>query len=223
MIIFKYISQEYFLFKAAHCIEQKHTGKKLQPRDILVFFGGWLYGSKKYERSPDRIFVHHNWNPISSDGDLALLEFKKGRIRLGFYVEPICLWNPETEIKGSGMVAWWTEDSAKIYGIIPAIAASIKSKGDCLLSNVQANLMSHQTFCGTAGVDRGGGFFIEVSFGNFLMAGVESSSLSSVNGNLTENAVYTNVAQFIGWIENVAERRPKTQRKYQSFGYFLNS
>lgn len=148
--------------------------------------------------------------------DLSLLEFKKGRIRLSLYVEPICLWHPETEItqREIGRLASWTEDSINNNGIIPStITATINKEERCLRSNlVHANQSSHQTFCGSAGGDSGGGFYIEVSRSNFLLAGIESLPLPCVHCNLSDNAIYTNVPKFIDWIEQVAGRQPDIQR-----------
>lgn len=46
---------------------------------------------------------------------------------------------------------------------------------------------------------------------SFLLAGIEFSSPPCVDCDVTENAIYTNITEFIDWIEAIADKRPEKQ------------
>lgn len=211
MKFIKYTSIFCFILKAAHCIHQKQTQKKLQPRDIVVIFVAHDE-AEKYQLSPDEIFVHNDWNPLTTDneGNLALLKFTEGKIRLNTFIEPICIWNSENEVNNQGLVIRSSENTTESDGISPLeVTASIKPKNQCFTaSHVRANLSSSRTFCGTAGGDSGGGYFIKV-FYQYQLAGVESSSCQYCDSS--ENVIYTNVTVYKDWIEKLANA-PKTKK-----------
>lgn len=183
------------------------------PSNVLVLFAAQSY-DEKYKLSPKKIYVDDEWNPVTKQfrGDLSLLEFKKGSIRLNYYVEPICMFDPEKEPEGIGKVASWKENSANNYENGPHIVtAFIESEKECFsANNVQAN-SSDLRFCATAGGDSGGGFYIETRRNHFLLAGVESSSLACLNCDKNETTIYTKIAIFRAWIEYIVQGSPKIQ------------
>lgn len=192
------------IFKAAHCIHPKNTSTRLLPRDILALFGAYDQ-FEQYQLAPDQIVIHDDWNPWRAEysGDLSLLKFEKGKIRLNSVVEPICLWEPEKESWDKMLVARSNGNFGGIHGAVaittfPLIPLPLEH---CVEgSSVQAEI---RTFCGTAGGDSGGGVFIIENY--FQLAGVESRSVSCKDSDLAEDVIYTNVTEFKDWIEKIAK------------------
>lgn len=79
---------------------------------------------------------------------------------------------------------------------ITGVKASASSDDQC---SRHAKLSRLRTFCGTAGGDSGGGYFIEVFPKYYNLAGVESSSCQECD--VAESVIYTNVNAYKDWIE----------------------
>lgn len=208
---------------AAHCILQKYATKKILPRDILAIFGAYdlsnSYEPGRIVQPPKKIFIHDDWNHMTSDydADVSLLKFEDGGITFNSFVHPICLWNSENEpTVTEGMVTGWgkTERPSQIHENIPKrVKALIETNEQCFF-NTKAllDLSSFRTFCaglrngsGVCFGDSGGGLFINVD-DNYYLKGIVSSSLIKDGGcDISKNAVFTNVIKFIDWIKEIIE------------------
>lgn len=137
---------------------------------------------------------------------------------MDMFIYPICLYDSKNESRDKGLVISTSDDFEEIGGNVPvAVKAFTKPKDQCHSSkHDHVNFSSLRTFCGTAGGDSGGGFFIEVSPHYYKLLGVESSSFE--NG---ENSIYTNVTEFRSWIENIVIDPPATKSKHSSLGQCL--
>lgn len=128
----------FYTFLAAHCILGKYEKRKFLPRDILVLFGAHDLSKPnevgRYSLSPNRIFIHNDWDPmeVSYDADLSLLEFEEGTVPLNNFVQPICIWNLESEpTVVKAIITGWgkSEDGTRDHENKPKqILARIQSK-----------------------------------------------------------------------------------------------
>lgn len=175
--------------------------------------------------SPKSIFIHDDWNHLTTnyDADVSLLKFEDRSINFNVFVQPICLWNSEAEpTVTKGIVTGWgkTEDLTKVHQNIPKrVKALIETNEQCFLNTkALVDLSSFRTFCaglrngsGVCHGDSGGGLFIKVD-GRYYLKGIVSSSLiKDGNCHVTRNAVYTNIFKFREWIEEIIEDQT-TQR-----------
>lgn len=181
------------------------------------------------QRSPDKIFIHDDWNALITnyDADLSLLRFKgpRNRFTIGQSVWPICLWDSGDEPPEiHGRVTHWGKIQERFpydraVDIPSLVTVQIQTKEQCFLGNKTLfDLSSNRTIC--AGLrfeycrrddfhccrgDSGGGLFTEVDGVNYLK-GVESSSLIDVDCDGFFNSIYADVAKFSGWIKKIIGR-----------------
>lgn len=194
----------------------------MKARNVLAIFGAHdlsdPYEPSRYSLSPKRIHIHNEWNHRTReyDADLSLLEFEVGSILFNFFVQPICIWESESEPAiTEGTVTGWgkSEDPANIHENIPKlIKVQIQHNDKCLPRNGDlADISSERTFCGLgngSGVcegDSGGGLFIETNGVNFLKGIVSSSLLKNDTCDVASNAIYTDVPKFMDWIKKITK------------------
>lgn len=178
-------------------------------------------------QSPKNIFIHDDWNHLTTDydADVSLLEFEHGSITFNIFVQPICLWNSENEPEvTNGLVTGWgkSEDSAKNHENKPKlIKTSLQVNERCFLETKNlVDLSSVRTFCaglrngsGVCFGDSGGGLFFKAN-NVYHLKGIVSSSLIKDSGcDVSKNAIYTNVLKFGDWIKNITgdQLTPKTR------------
>lgn len=210
---------------AAHCMNPKYGEGgvivKLVPRDILALFGAYDLGNAnevgRTTLSPEKIFIHNDWNPQvrSYDADIAILKFADGEISIKPNILPICLWESSSAPTAThGIVAGWgrSEDETKSHENIPRwLSLPIRSNDDCFLKIPDlAGLSSKRTFCaglengsGVCTGDSGNGFFIGFGGSVYLRGIVSSSRTTMTSCDVTTYAVYTDVIKFRDWISTI--------------------
>lgn len=175
------------------------------------------YESGRISQSPKKIFIHDNRNHLTTsfDADLALLEFHANRIHFDDFIQPICLWNSETEpVVTEGIVTGWgkSEDLTKDHQNLPkTVIVPIQTNEVCFLdSKDHVDLSSTRTFCaglrngsGVCHGDSGGGLIFNKDGVYFLKGIVSSSLVIEGNCDVSKSAVYTNVPKFTDWIKKV--------------------
>lgn len=177
-----------------------------------------FYEAERITHIPKKIFIHDDWNHLlgNYDADISLLEFDRGNIQYSPYIQPICLWNSESEpSETEGIVTGWgkSEQPGKDHENLPtSVAALIQTNEHCFLETKRlASISSLRTFCaglrngsGVCSGDSGGGLFIK-AYGAYHLKGIVSSSLTTDSGcDVFRNAIYTNALKFRDWIENIA-------------------
>jgi len=158
------------------------------------------------------------WNPGTRkfEYDIAVIVLKED-VDFNSKVYPICLTrrgSPALSVTNGTVIGYGkTEDSSKKYSKIPKRAQTpIHNLVFCLRKYPELQSISATTtFCGGYGNgtgvctgDSGGGLF--VSYKNvYYLRGIVSSSLSDseLGCNVNTYALYTNVTQFINWIDNI--------------------
>lgn len=174
------------------------------------------YEADRLALSPVKVIVHDDWNPdtTSYDADLSLLVFEKGKIETSVYIEPICLWNVNSEQplnEYENFVTGWvqSQDLSQKHGVTPKMAkVRVKDHGECFSQSKDLVELSNRTYCagptngtGVCRGNSGSGLFVDVGGVNYLK-GVSSSMLTNSNDcDVSKNAAYTNVLEFREWID----------------------
>lgn len=178
------------------------------------------------------IIYHPDWKSydIKYDADIAVVVLDK-TISFGNAIQPVCL-PPKTfeEVSGVGMVVGWgkSENSdAKFHDsrpnkiLVPAINSS-----HCYTTFPKlAEISSIRSFCGgydQLGIapchgDSGGGFYLRNNAA-WMVQGIVSSTILDKDGcDVNVFSIYTNVAQFVEWIEEVVDRTYETIYEFLTF------
>jgi secreted trypsin-like serine protease len=170
--------------------------------------------------SISKIIIHPEWkNDIYSTfhADIAIVVLSD-EIQFNNFIRPVCL--PEKsyeEVVGSGTIVGWGQSSHTERHttkpkelIVPAVNTSY-----CVISSPEiADVFSSTSFCagkpnekkGFCFADSGSGFYMFDSSSNaWNVRGVISASLADEYGRCDINKfqLYTNVARFIDWIQNI--------------------
>lgn len=201
----------------------KFRSQGILPRDILAIFGvhrlSDLYEVGRFTLSPQKMFIHEDWNqePTSYDADISLLKFEKGGIIMNSYINPICIWDSsEDPLENEGVLTGWgrNQEISTEHGGVPKMTkVEIEDNDECVqIITDLFELSSRRTFCagskkgsGVCIGDGGGGLFINVD-GIYFLKGI-ISSFSRIDGNCdTSNyTVYTNIDKFTDWIKQITQ------------------
>ena len=131
------------------------------------------------------------------------------------FIRPICLATNDLDLNKGYVTGWGkSEDESKTHETIPKeLQVPIWNNERCFLESHQfTQLSSVRTFCagsrnnsGVCNGDSGGGLFIE-SNGVFYLKGIVSASLTKANKcDVSNFAIYTNIAKFLSWIDAPSE------------------
>lgn len=148
------------------------------------------------------------------DADIALIVLET-ELTWASSIVPICMLSPgqDFEVKQGIIVGYGqSEDKTKLHETKPRkLTVPIKRNEECFLDNFEfAKISSNRTFCagskndaGACRGDSGSGLFIKIR-STYYLKGLVSSSLFDENGycDVKNFAVYTNIPQFLRWIEN---------------------
>uniref|UniRef100_A0A672ZZ38 Suppression of tumorigenicity 14b n=1 Tax=Sphaeramia orbicularis TaxID=375764 RepID=A0A672ZZ38_9TELE len=200
-----------WLLTAAHCIHNSATGRFTDTDQWLAFLGlhtQSLTNQWTVTRGVKRIIAHQNYNPVSYDNDVALLELD-GDVVLNQYIWPICLPSASFHIP-AGQRAWITGWGATREG---GVGTSVLQKAEVRIINstVCRRLMeddvTDRMMC--AGVlqggvdacqgDSGGPLSITGPGGRVFLAGVVSWGDGC--GRRNRPGVYTRITQYRSWIK----------------------
>lgn len=185
------------------------------------------YGS--INASAKNIFLHPDWDKDQEkyEGDIAIVELENS-IEYSDSIQPICLPRfSHDEVTGIGTIVGWgfSEKSPDKFEytpqklLVPAVNISF-----CLETFPRHIVQkSVRNFCGgyvnqSKGIcngDSGGGFYAKESTSFFwkiqgvISIGAYKSSLCDVN----QFGLYTNVAKFIGWINEIIGKSQRSIEK----------
>lgn len=95
---------------AAHCVQQKNLGLKLEPEDVVVLLGAYNLDSKiergVQQRDVEQIFIHPDWkvyHVYKYDADIAIFVLSN-TVDFTKYIRPVCIPADDDEfsdVKGS--------------------------------------------------------------------------------------------------------------------------
>lgn len=217
-------SSQRFVPLAAHCFQNKGIPDVLPAAYFTAMLG--KFDLKVYDEvasknsSVEKVFIHPDWDFSSDkfDADISIAVLEEP---IGFTnaIQPICLPSQSSnEVEGSGTIVGWGQSSKDHFHdtkpnklMVPAINGTF-----CYPTFFQlGKISSHRMFC--AGYenqskapcmgDSGGGFYLEGSSG-WNIRGIISSALLDKDGqcDIEKFSLYTNVAWFIDWIDQVLQR-----------------
>lgn len=78
----------------------RRDNRKLRPKDLIVILGKlniqrWTQSDGGKMLDPESIHEHPNYQPLSSDADIAVLTLSE-RLQFTKLIRPICLWSSES-------------------------------------------------------------------------------------------------------------------------------
>uniref|UniRef100_A0A3Q4B5H5 Uncharacterized protein n=1 Tax=Mola mola TaxID=94237 RepID=A0A3Q4B5H5_MOLML len=199
-----------WLLTAAHCVQDSGPNKYSHAGQWEAFLGLHVQSRNNewtVRRNVRRIIVHHGYNHLNYDNDIALMELD-ANVTLNQNIWPICLPSPSYDFP-AGCKAWITGWGATKEG---GQTASVLQKAEVRIVNstVCKNLMSDDVtdrmLC--AGVlkggvdacqgDSGGPLSVTSPSGRVFLAGVVSWGDGCARRN--KPGVYTRTTKYRGWI-----------------------
>jgi len=212
------------LINCNHVLTVAHCVKSLYPDELTVRVGDWDAGSlsELYEHdtyTASDIFIHERFYPGSLHNDIAIIRLNR-KVNWGEmpHVAPICLPQPKdlSALEGKCWVTGWGKDAFFLQGEYQSI-----------LQEVDVDLVEPKT-CETALKHAGLGYRFRMHKGWLCAGGEEGKDACSGDGGgplvcgLTDGSersvlaglvswgvgcgeagvpgVYTNVANYVGWI-----------------------
>ncbi|KAG7303210.1 hypothetical protein JYU34_011675 [Plutella xylostella] len=170
-------------------------------------------------RFVSKIRVHPAYNASSFGSDLAVLELRED-VQYTDWVRPACLW-PDSQIdlsnvigKKGSVVGWGFDDKGVATEELTLIEMPVVDQETCLrsYSDFFSRYTSEYTYCagyrdGTSvcNGDSGGGMVFNLQ-GTWYLRGLVSLSVARQNQyrcDPTHYVVFTDLAKFNSWIQNV--------------------
>ncbi|CAH2242394.1 jg12975 [Pararge aegeria aegeria] len=222
---------EKFVLTAAHCSSVKKTDPTVsgfEPKIVRLgskSISDTVDGRPAYDIGIRRFINHHRYKPSQHYFDVALVELVE-EATFNWKVHPACLWttfdNPETgELTGWGITE---KDTLKTSPILQKAEIRIVDSVDCdsklkyRHNRKWQGIMRHQLCAGdksgridTCQGDSGGplqiviplprSYYIVVPWNIHQIVGVTSFGFGCARKDTP--SVYTRVASFVGWIENI--------------------
>ncbi|XP_041801639.1 suppressor of tumorigenicity 14 protein homolog [Chelmon rostratus] len=200
-----------WLLTAAHCVQDNGPNKYSQADQWEALLGLHVQSQTNewtVRRNVRRIVAHPDYNPLTYDNDIALMELD-ANVTLNQNIWPICLPSPTYDFP-AGLEAWITGWGATREG---GLAATILQKAEVRIINstVCKSLMDDEVTDGMlcAGVlrggvdacqgDSGGPLSVTGPGGRVFLAGVVSWGDGCARRN--KPGVYTRVTRFRRWIK----------------------
>jgi secreted trypsin-like serine protease len=184
------------------------------------------------------VVLHPDWNfnEEKYDADISIVVLTD-RVEFNQRIQPVCLpnWSYE-EVKGTGIIVGWGKSeftgSSRYENrlnqlVVPAINAS-----HCYTTfHVLAQISSNRAFCGgyeneqrsACLGDSGGGFYLLES-SRWVVRGIISASIIDfdIGCDINSFSIYTNVARFVDWINEVMKKTKIIAWKAVEFKCFKN-
>lgn len=212
---------------AAHCFQNKGQLWRTQPEYVVALLGkhdlnvNRESGSKQFLVWDTILHPDWNFNTERFDADIAII-FLIGKVELSKQIQPVCLPRSSfNEVVGNGVVVGWGKsensgsnrhDSILNELMVPAVNASHCYTTFYLLGSVSSN----RAFCGGYDHqgrapclgDSGGGFYLlDPAARTWNVRGIVSASIIDfdIGCDINTYSIYTNVATFVQWIDNVKD------------------
>lgn len=199
-----------WLVTAGHCVQDSGPNKYSRADQWQALLGLHVQGQTNewtVRRKIRRIIAHPDYNPLTYNNDIALLELDSD-VTLNQNIWPICLPSPSHDFP-AGQEAWITGWGATREG---GMAATVLQKAEVRIINstVCNKLMNNEIteFMVCAGVlkggidacqgDSGGPLSVTGSSGRVFMAGVVSWGDGC--GQRNKPGVYTRATKYRNWI-----------------------
>lgn len=199
-----------WILTAAHCVYNSVTYRITSADKWDVLLGLHSQGSTNewtVHRKVKRILAHSQYDPMTYDSDLALMELNEDVV-LNQNVWPICL-PASTHLFTPGTQAWITGWGATREGGSAAMTlqkASVRLVNSTICKALMGNDVTERMMC--AGVleggidacqgDSGGPLSVQEPSGRAFLAGVVSWGDGCAHRN--KPGIYTKVTEFIDWI-----------------------
>uniref|UniRef100_A0A182NNZ9 Peptidase S1 domain-containing protein n=1 Tax=Anopheles dirus TaxID=7168 RepID=A0A182NNZ9_9DIPT len=201
-------------------------GGVINRRHVSVQLGRTkLNDAEDYMQSYDvqEILVHPKFSKQSIAHDISLIKLA-GNITMTKYVQPVCIWNlPDKENpiigKHGTIVGFGLTENDTVSDRLKTAPVSVVEPLQCIESDRGAfgHVLSSEMICakGQQGVsacngDSGGGLFFVIS-GKWFVRGLVSFSPGRENNSQlcdgNKNTVFTDVAQYLGWITQYIDPR----------------
>jgi secreted trypsin-like serine protease len=209
---------------AAHCIRNKNSTQSKTEENAELYLGTYDIDNRNNEtnsviRKVSTFIIHPDWNQnVSSfDADIAIMVMKSS-VEFNNFIRPICIWSQtdsfEDIIGVNSVVAGWgtTELDGDHSNVPKFLRVSAVNNMTCLSSHRNLHLLiSTRNFCamakktvnGDSGVCNGdsGSAYITINNNKSYLRGIVSSSLTkNLACDITNYAIYTDVAKFAKWI-----------------------
>uniref|UniRef100_A0A3Q2PQC6 Peptidase S1 domain-containing protein n=1 Tax=Fundulus heteroclitus TaxID=8078 RepID=A0A3Q2PQC6_FUNHE len=171
---------------------------------------GALYAQSYYWQSMSQIIIHPDYNPGTSNNDIALLKLSQP-VNFTSYISPVCLAASNSTFS-SGVNTWIT-GWGNIGTPLPSpqnlmeLEVPVVENSQCN-SSYGGNIITDSMIC--AGLQEGGkdscqgdsgGPMVSKQCGRWIQAGIESFGRGCAEPNIPE--VYTRVSQYESWINGV--------------------
>lgn len=214
---------------AAHCFHLKGEREKAENYQVNCMFGRYDLSEDNEEESVNSlvqdIVVHPEWNYTveSFHADISVI-ILFDTLTFNDVIQPVCLPQLNYEdVTGNGTVVGWGKsehsgdnnfDTTPNKVDIPVVNGTY-----CYVKYPKlAPYSSFASFCGghedkgkaPCVGDSGGGFYVKGKC-RWTIRGVVSGSLydSKYNCDINKFALYTNVAKFVDWVENIVRETEK--------------
>ncbi|XP_055716233.1 serine proteinase stubble-like [Phlebotomus papatasi] len=209
------------ILTAAHCVALKDSTRPMQPAQLLIYLGKYSllqWHGPEQDVKVSEIIIHPNYDNEKFFSDLAIVKLKT-EARFSEYVRPVCLWGFNKELRGIvnkiGRVPGFGYNE---YGIVDDklsyVNMPVVTHETCIWSNRDffSRITSNVTYCAgfkngssVCNGDSGGGMVFKEN-NKWYLRGIVSVSIALQNHFLCDPdhyAVFTDVAQFIDWINDL--------------------
>ncbi|XP_026884421.2 transmembrane protease serine 13b isoform X1 [Electrophorus electricus] len=204
-----------FVVTAAHCFPKDSASAQL-PSNWLVYLGTVSQYMLPEPLYVAQIIVHEEYNPKTSDYDIALLKLSRPVI-MSNVVKPVCL--PAFDMTVSAGTQCWTsgfgttqEGAAEGSTNLMQVAVDIIDSGVCNSAEVYNGRITQNMLCAgylTGGRDScqgdsGGPLVCQETDGHWYLTGITSWGYGC--GREDSPGVYSDVHSLLGWIYSKMER-----------------
>ncbi len=205
-----------WVLTAAHCIvdgieDPYHEFVTVAPANIQIRVGSERFEFGGQTTGVRRIVKHPDFDPVTRDNDLALLELKEA-----VFVDPVRPVTPEREEKQAcpgiqGAVTGWGTDAAcgQTVRVLSKVNASLVDPAQCRTAygddSITGNMLctapgtDNGTLCQA---DEGSPLVVSNGRGGYVQAGIVSRGDDNCD-NPSSPAVHTRVANYVGWMEGM--------------------
>lgn len=203
-----------WIITAAHCATFPSFSYK-----VLLNMWDWNNGPTAIvRRSVESIVVHPNYSSSTLDNDIALMKLSE-KVDFGTGIKPVCLPSPSADFTGQSATAvgWGTSSfGGSQLEIANEITVPIRTQAEC--TAVYSNYITGNMFCAGLAAggkdscqgDSGGPLTLEAADGSHSLAGVVSWGSGCADPGVY--GVYTDVRNYVGWIQETANTGNNCQK-----------